>query len=276
MALPLSFQQQGFMTPKAKRRRLTVNSDGETNTGKTEFMMSAPSPGIIVTIDRGWEACYQSEEPPESRQPDWAILPIEPPMISAGTQNEFIKYWIDIRDTLYRAAANKDALTVCLDGDSDSWEIQRMATFGRAEQVPPLMYKTANAERRAFIAKLHDAGKNLVFSNKVKDGYEDTVNEKGQTVSVKSGQIERQGFKDTKYLWQVSIRHLRKDGQTIEITKGPRAGTVVRTPPSFGLEIIECKPKMSLNGQQLWDGDCNFQGLIKAIYPNSPLSEWGY
>jgi hypothetical protein len=45
--LPASFLKDGFVPPDKMRRtrRLMIGTDGPSNTGKTEFAISAPGPG---------------------------------------------------------------------------------------------------------------------------------------------------------------------------------------------------------------------------------------
>jgi hypothetical protein len=78
-------------------------------------------------------------------------------------------------------------------------------------------------------------------------------------VRVKTGKLERQGFADQDYLYQLQLRHLF-DGQ-----KG-----------RFGIRILRCKSDTTLQGMELWGDECNFESLVQAVYPNVPLADWGF
>jgi hypothetical protein len=39
---------------------------------------------------------------------------------------------------------------------------------------------------------------------------------------------------------------------------------------------MKCKANLRLVGAELWGNDCNFKGLVKLVYPQVSLQEWGY
>lgn len=260
-----------------KSRRLLIGTDGRTDTGKTEFILSAPGPGLIIALDRNFDAMLKNDNPPPTRRADFAFKPISVPLATSATQNEFLEYWKQFRTAFYGALANPDARTVGLDGDSDSWELQRLAEFGKLTQIPGIMYTGVNAARRSLIAKAWDSGKIVICTNKVKDDYIDKLKADGtpeldnssKVIRVKSGEVERQGFGDQDYLWQLQIRHLFAPSRTNQVT-----GKAV--PKQWGLRIMRCKANKDLEGVELWGQDCNFPGLVQCVYPSIQLSEWGY
>lgn len=261
MTLPASFLKDGFLPPdqvrKGKYRRLMIGTDGWPNTGKTEFILSAPGPGLILCLDRGFDAMLDNPRPPETRRNDFAFKVIQRPLPTQMEQKEYLQHWQAFYGEYRKALENADARTVGVDGDSDSWELQRLAEFGRITQVPALQYPNVNAARKAMIARAWDSGKIVIATNKIKDGYETKMNNAGKEVQIKTGKEERQGFSDWGYLWQLQIRHIRNGSH-------------------FGLRILMCKADTQLEGLELWDSDCCFQGLVGTIYPHIPLAEWGY
>src|SRR5678815_3858035 len=121
MPLPISFQQDGLVSPKkGKYRRIMIGTDGDSETGKTEFIASAPGPGIILCLDRGYEAMLDNANPPKTRNPDFAYVPVQVPLATSKTQADFVKYWQEFYSKWVKATENRDALTIGLDGDSDS------------------------------------------------------------------------------------------------------------------------------------------------------------
>jgi len=174
---------------------------------------------------------------------------------------------------------------VGIDGDSDSWELQRLAEFGKLTQIPPLFYGNVNAARRALYARCWDSGKIIIATNKVKADYEDKLDEEGnpvideksgKPVQVKSKNVKRQGFQDQDYLWQIQLRHLFKPAEEKEITGGPRAGQIIKTSPQWGIRILKAKANPMVEGEELWGDQCNFSGLVQLVYPQVPLELWGY
>lgn len=286
MALPKSFTAAGYVNADQvrKRRRLMIGTEGITNSGKTEFMLSAPGPGLVICLDRGFDPVLDNPQPPKWRRDDFGFKVVTVPKVGTATQPEFLAYWKTFYNEFKDGLNNLDALTLCLDGDSDSWELQQLAEFGKLTQIPQLMRVAVNAARRAMISRAWDSGKIVIASNKVRDKWIDKVDEdgnpelddKGKVKRVNSGEKERQGFSDQDYLWHVQIRHLYERKTEKVIPAGPRKGQKISTPPRWGLRILKCKANPRLEGDELWDDQCNFASLVKYIYPNVPLSEWGY
>jgi len=209
----------------------------------------------------------ENPNPPETRNADNFIFKIVPaPLATQMNKEDYQAYWKAFYSHYKAALTNDDIRTVVLDGDSDSWEVQRLAEFGRLTKVPPNLYDNVNAARRAMYARAYDSGKIFIATNRVRKVYIDkldskgnpVINDAGNVVRVWNGEYERQGFGDQDYLWQVHCRCYRdKDSG------------------EFGLEITKCKMNKELEGYTLTGGDCNFQGLVQTIFPNVPLKEWG-
>lgn len=283
MALPASFQTIGFTSsvharkrrnlPRLKRPGIMISTEGETNTGKTEFILSCPGPGLVLAVDRMYDGMLDNPNPPAARRDDFAFNEI---MLATDTMAEdFKKNWQTYRDALMAAIKNPDALTVGIDGDSDTWETQRLADFGKLTQVPSFKYAGVNAARRALIARCFDSGKIIVATNKVKDEYVTKKDSSGNPVLLdgkevreRSGNSVRQGFEDDNYLWHLQLRHLRKDAHYSKLLKRD-------IPLQFGIEILKSKSNPSLKGLQLWGDSCNFAGLVSVVYPDVELAEWG-
>lgn len=275
MSVPASFIRDGFLPPEQWKgfRRLMLGSDGLSDTGKTEFALSAPGPTMVLALDRGYEGMLDTASAPKTRITEYGMKVIRVPLASSANQKEFLLMWKEFYAEYIKALANLDCRTVVLDGDSDSWELQRLAEFGKLTQIPSIMYVGVNAARRVMIARAYDAGKNVIATNKCSKEYE-TVMEKNTAgvmveKSIPTGDLKRQGFADQDYGYQVQIRHMYKRPEWNERLKK-------ELPGRFGLKIMKCKPNMDLIGMELWGSDCNFAGLVQTIYPDLPLSTWGY
>lgn len=298
--LPLSFARDGFrdyveITKARKYRRLMIGTEGESESGKTEFMASAPGPGVVVCIDRGHEAMLENPNPPSTRRNDYAYVPLQIPVQQSalGDKAHWVEAWRSFRSIVYKALDNPDCKTVGIDTDSASWELQQLAEFGRTRSIMPLMTVDVKAARRAFITRCYDSGKNIIGSNMLKDEWVDVLDEdgnpkiddKGKKEQQTSGRRKRQGFPDQDYLWQIQLRHMSKPGELIRvggktITLRDKVieigGKMVKGPTEYGIKILKCKVRSDVVGEELWGEDCNFAGLVQLIYPDTPLSEWGY
>lgn len=273
MTLPPSFAKAGFIKPPTpKYRRLMVSLEGPTNSGKSEFAHSAPGPGIFVAQDRGLDAILDNPNPPPTRQPDFFHDVVPAPLAEGSTHDQYKAAWSDYRDNhVYKALKIPDCRTVILDGDSDSWETQRLAAFGKLTQIPSILYTGVNAARRLFISRLYDSGKIIISTNKVKKLYKPVYNADG-TPKLNDGKqvrewdgvsYERQGFEDHDYLWQVQLRMIQDKTRTDAQGK-------------WGALILKAKANPSMEGYVLWGEECNMQTMVQIVYPNVPLQEWGY
>lgn len=272
MAIPSSLLQKGFVPATklrdGKLRRLLIGCEGPADSGKTEFALSAPGMGACICLDRGIDPIFDNPNPPKTRNPNFGFRIISSPLATAGTQQEFMDAWKTYRTACYDSAFDPAVRVVVLDGDSDSWELQRLAAWGKVAQVPPHLYTEVNAARRAFYAKLWDSGKIIIATNKIKKLYVPVIDEAtgkpklgndGKQVREWDGKTwERQGFDDQEYLWQIQLSHYYTD-------KG-----------KFGIKITKCKANPSLVGMTLEGDECNFESLVSVCYPNVPLKEWGY
>src|SRR3990167_7453145 len=294
MPLPASFARDGF-SPEAnasKSRRkvrlrngkylkpLLIGTEGETDTGKTEFLLSCPNPGIIICLDRAFDPVLDNPNPPSARNVEGFYFSVVSVPLATTTKDkaEYADYFNQVKSKYYKALDNPDALTVVIDGDSDFWELHRLANFGKLTKVwPQTEYTDVYAQRRAMTARAYDSGKIVIGTNKVRDEYVTVTDSNGKPIMgddgkekrTKSGNKQRQGFPDQQYLWQIQLRHLFKPAGINPYTKKP-------TPNQWGLRILKCKANMEFVGTELWGEDCNFAGLVQVVYPNVDLEEWGF
>lgn len=137
-----------------KRRRIMMGTDGPPDTGKTEFILSIPGRGALIALDRGFEGALQNPRPPVSRNSNWYIKEISIPLnLQLSTANEYMEYWNKVKTECYSILNNPDLDNVGFDGDSDSYELQRLAAFGKLLQVPEHLYSGVNAARKLFYSR---------------------------------------------------------------------------------------------------------------------------
>lgn len=291
MNLPASFQKSGFVTPAQTRNKvplggnlflkpLLIGTEGMTDCGKTEWALSTPGIIQMLSIDRNFDGVFDNPRPPAGRNPNVGIKVFQPPMAGTAKVPDYQAYHSLIREGCYGALDNKESTVVFVDGDSDWWEVHILAHFGKTTQIyPQTRYAAPYAEKRAIITRMKDSGKIVICSNKVKDQYEtvlkaDGTPEKdlmGEDLRRKTGDKERQGFKDQDYLWDMQIRHMFQPAQIKTIGK-----RTVEVPMQWGIQILKCKHDMSMIGAELWGDQCNFRGLVQLVYPEVPLARWGF
>lgn len=281
MPIPNSFQANGWLSMNAPRKpRVMMGTEGESDSGKTEFILSAPGPGVLMAVDRNFEGVLNNAAPPNTRRDDWAVKIVTIPLATQESHEGYKAYWKSFySDFLKVLEKSNQVRSFGFDGDSDSWELQRLVEFGKLTQVPEHLYSGANAARRAMIARLHDSGKIVIATNKLKIKYVLDFNADG-TPKLDSnsqqkrkrdpnGEMESQGFRDQDYLWQIRIRHLFKPSRTVKV-----GGKDVKIEKQWGLRIIKCKPNKDLETEELWGSDCNFRSLVELIYPQIDPDSW--
>lgn len=263
--LPASFASDGFKTAPELfkgRRRVLISSAGLPNTGKTTFALTAPGPLLGVQLDDGLEGKTMSQVPIPSN----AAFKL----ISKGDKEKYLDLWNRFKqEGVYTALDNEDCRTVLIDGDSDSWEVQRMAEFGQLQSVPPFKYTAVNNARRQYLRRIARSNKIVIATSKIKPEYVDLLDANGNPVmggdgkpmQERSGRFEKQGFKDNGHTFQIGLVHLFR--------VNPEVGA------QWGIRIEDCKPNMDMVGYELWGDECNFAGLVEVVFPQIPLSEWG-
>lgn len=268
MPIPSSFERDGFVSPQQIRstRRLMIGSEGGPDSGKSHFALTAPGPILWLALDRGVDGVLDNPRSPVHFRDDVAIHVVDVPKATQTSQPQYLEYWKSFYNRFKTALDNPDVRTVILDGDSDSWELQRLAEFGRLSKVPSNMYDNVNAARRAMYARAWDSGKIVIATNRIRKTYvtkfdasgKPEINNSGNEVRVWNGEWERQGFSDQNFLWNVQIRNLYDEAQQI-----------------WGVRILKAKADLSLVGYELWGDECNFSTLVQTIYPHVTLKEWG-
>ncbi len=272
-----AYQTQDQILHKGKSYPMTIGLHGKPSEGKTELALSAPGLIVAVTVDRGHIGLMLNPNPPKTRNKDVLWKVIDPPMPSAAQQNEFNTYWAMIREESYKAGAMQESRTVLCDGDSDTWEIQRMGEFGKLSQVPPHLYVGVNAARRAYYAKMTDFGKFLIFTSKMMKEYVPMykadgtaeLDAQGKPKRQWSGNWERKGFDDLDYSLQLSINCFRVDAQY------DAEGNLISA-KDFGARLDICKADRSMEGIEFIGEDCNLPAILREVYPHIQLKEWGY
>lgn len=275
--IPQALRAKGFGDPETVRmggrkfRRLMIGTEGFSNTGKTEFMLSAPGPGAVISVDRGFDAIFDNPKPPTARREDFGFNVIQTPLASQSTDPRFYaEHWNKFYTAYKEALAIPEVRTIGIDCDSDTWELQRLAEWGTLQGIVSLRYAGVNASRRVLYARAWDSGKIVIAANKLSKDYKPVYNTDGSPKLDSAGKqvrewdgksYERQGFNDQDYLFSLQIRHLYREG------KGG---------PEWGLVILKCKADPSVQGMELWGDDCNFAGLVQTCYPHIPLEEWGF
>lgn len=291
--LPPSFKMLGAVTvdesrtrriiPGGKRPGIMIKSYGVTQSGKTEFALSAPDPGIILCVDKQADGVMDNSKPPETRRDNWGWVDYELPVDKQAA--DFKGAWASYRDKLYECVKNADAKTVIIDGDSDTWDLQLLCDHGKLTQIMPIARTGTNASRRALLSRLYFSGKIIICTNKVKDEYETVYgtdgkpqkDSTGNDLRVKTGGTEVAGYRDNNYLFHLVLEHFRVPAVELPERKVGKIMIPARSAPAtWGVRVIKCKANTELEGMEFKGDECNLPTVLQAAYPNVGLKDWGY
>lgn len=223
--------------------------------------------------------------PPSTRRDDFGMKVIKAPASSQfATAQEYVPYWMDGLKATLQAVDNPDALTVGIDGDNVSWDLQRLAEHGKLTGVfPQTKYTDVYAARRALYFRLWDSGKIIIATNMMRNEFRKVLDADGNVVmDAATGEPKKEptgekvaaGFPDQEYLWQIRIRHL------YEKPEPPKWNPILKRnlggkPGRWGLRITRAKANPALEGQELWGAMATFEGLVSTVYPHIDPAEWG-
>lgn len=256
-------------SPDRPFHRLMLSLEGMQGTGKSEFANSAPGPGAHIVLDRAIDSILDNPNPPPTRSPNFLYKVCKVPKPQSGTQATYLAYWKEFKSTLYAAIGADDCRTVVIDGDPDSWEMQRLAEWGRVSKVPPLLYDGVNAARRALYARCYDSGKIIIATSRVKQVWKDKFDPiTGLPVMKDDGsgpareavdEFYKEGFKDAGHVWTIRLLCMHN-----------------KEKQQFGVRVVECKVNKPMEGLEFWGDECNFATVVSYVYPQYTLAEWGY
>ena len=214
------------------RRGVVINIDGVEGSGKTSLALTLAKFGEIGYIDTD-QSIDRAQRPvmPRGRKFKARVIPIR---YRAGLQKQDVMdtclpAWKLAKTASIAAAADWAKGGIVADTGTELWEILRLGMFG--ELTPKgrtdRLYGPLNAEFRQWIRTIpRHHMKHLVIVNQVKDQYK----EKADGSSVKTGLLERVGFKELGYLADMTIRTSKVKGKyvaTLEMCKLAPNGPVL-------------------------------------------------
>jgi hypothetical protein len=242
-------------------RRLIVSSTGQPKTGKSAWALTATDPIIYFDIDLGTEGVVGKFQQAGKKVYLYHIrVPKQKP------QDFYLPMWKDLRTRVEKVYTLRKG-TVVFDTTSETYELCRLARFGKLTQVQPHNYTEVNNEWRDFLRLAYDSPMNTIFIHKVKPVWVNVTDANGRLKSSKTNEFELAGFGEMNYAVQVNIIHRRKDTEE---------GTV------FSIEIEDCRQTAGLAGMviegmplprgenRVGDPLCNFDMLLDLVHGPAP------
>jgi hypothetical protein len=235
------FSQPKFLTP----RRLVLAVIGPQKVGKTTLGLSAIACGPLAMLDydfglEGITADFRAQliktgfyhtafSPPTSMLLEQDI-----------TNEDYKKAWQRSKEAYYVALNDPRIKTILVDTASEWWEACRLSYFGKLTQVFPMnRYGEPNGDFRKLIRDaLERPDKNVILTHKVKDEY---ANDQ------RTGRKIFSGMNDVPGLAQMVVE-MWKRGK------------------DYGLTIVDCRHKRSLEGTELPAVAADFPMLLSLVH----------
>jgi len=240
-------------TPTSKLR-IIARTGGRTKVGKTSFGLSAPGP--IAYFDLNNRAEHVIDNFIKKKE----IHVFSYNKIITATKQEWADQWKMFNDDFLRAVEHPNIRSLVWDTENDSWEIRRLAEFGRESSIPTA-YNPLNKDMRNLFEHVNESDKNLVVISEMKKKYISKI------IVGKNGPKEISAW----------------DGESYEMSGWGNTGNKVQTnlvskfnqvENKFSLEVINCGINSDVTGNVYTGNTCTFPMLAMDVFPETDLEDW--
>lgn len=238
------------------RPRIIASIDALEGQGKTHFGLTAPAPIAYLGADPNAEGVIQKFAAEKTIYPSfYAYEAPESTKDVNGFAAVVRPVWAQWKKDYIAALRSKEIRSIVADTGTWTWETLRIARFGKLTQVPPIMYQQVNNEMTRLITMARNYDKNVLWLHKLGDHYIDKIID-GKKIGVKTGKLERKGYKDMGFDVQAVIR-LSRDPEDNE----------------FIANVLKSTLNDDLTGMELCGDACNFPVFASMVFGNSP-EDW--
>lgn len=259
--------------PKLRAPRTIWSVKGLPKTGKNRFAFTAPSDIVLHRFDTSSQGALEEMQFGTKGLRIYThdyTPPILPTGIVALTDQQLkdqYKPVLDNFDRNFRALAPR-ARTTIIDTESELWQIQRLAQYGKITQIVALQYANLNRAVTEWV-RLFEQGENnnLILLSQAREEWGNGTDDKGKAIRVKTGRLERMGSDAADFLVQAFF-----NAGYIEAQIGPQ-GQVLE-PAHFYLDLVRSDTNADLVGMRWWDKQITFQNVASALYPKVPAEAW--
>jgi len=243
MSLEQYFRQPEFV----RLRRLILSVEGPQKVGKSTLALTATALGGVGYLDYDFGlkdmAVSAKEVFPEIDLSKVWHLPLSAPtsMLKDADvpEAEYQKAWDKAIGAYYASLADPRIPTTVIDTGTEFWEACCLAHFSKLAKVfPPSKYTAPNGDMRKILRDATESTKNLILIHRYKDEY---INDN------KTGNQVFAGFKEIPGLVQMVVKMWKSKGQ-------------------YGLTIVDCRQKRSLEGVELPPSVATFSHLLGLVH----------
>jgi hypothetical protein len=245
----------GFLLATSEiQNRLILNIQGEEKTGKNHMAFSYTGLGDIYvhSFDQGLEGVVQKFQKSKHIYVAEYELEIQPgeasdKEVGKSANKLWGQYRANYLDSL--ASTRKEGLVV-VDTGSESWELLRLASFGKLTQVMPHHYSKPNAEFREHVRHGYDAS-SVIWIHKMKDEWENYTDSQGREKGRRTGRKKYVGMNDIPFLVQCNVQTQREDLEG--------GGS------EFTCTVLDCRINPELNGMVMPNDFDNLLAMATSI-----------
>ena len=233
------------MSSVAPRKRLVMSLMGHQKTGKTHFSLEhTPRPVFYANIDLGTEGVTSKIDVADVQE---VVVRYE----KGKKQEEYKRLWSEVED-LYNEALAHNSGTLVIDSESQRWELQMLAEFGRTEQIMPRDRGNLNSDKRAFINACLASDMNIIFCSRVREVWLNNA---------PTGSYERRGYNGLDYDCQVvSWGQKRHNPALLDAAGNVVGGT------EFGIQVMDSRLNPSMEGKTYWGPMCRFDLIMELSW----------
>lgn len=231
-----------------------INVEGDEKTGKNHFAFTAPGPIVCISGDRKLDFLVAKFKPKKIAVARFHYD------IRLGMKDEDVKglvrpIWKEIEELFWDALHSSKVKTVVIDNGTWLWQTKRLASFGRTEKVPPVLYNIANAQfERMLLAGEEQPNKHVIWIHRLGEEWVWKKNDEGKDVSMPTGKRKREGFKHVGFDVQANLRCVVQDGV-------------------FKLRVVDNAFDPSCNGQFFKGKQLNYPFVMATLTGTDP-GEW--
>jgi hypothetical protein len=241
----------GFVQASAPTaHRLIVNAEGEEKSGKNHFAFTAPGPIFEHSFDIGNEGVVQKFQSKKKIMIAEYELEVQPGEAEAREVADAAnKVWDQFMANYRDGLASCGNGTTLIDTGTETWELLRLARFGKLTQVMPHHYGPVNKEMQEMIREGFSHNCNVIFLHKRKDEWENYIGSDGKEKGKKTGRKTRVGFSDMPFLVQVNAVCER-----VDLDGGGS---------DFQITVEDCRQNPTVNGVTMPN---DFEILLQMVF----------
>lgn len=226
-------------------QRMVASFTGHPKTGKTHVSLATtPAPVFYANIDMGTEGVSHKMAHREGE-----IMEVIVRYKKGWPQAEYKKLWAKL-EALYDEALSGNKGTLVIDSETENFELQMLAEFGKTTEILPRTRGHLNTEKRAFINACLESEMNVLFMSRAREVWlNDTP----------TGGYVRKGYNALDYDLQV-VGWTRKQYNPAlhgyDAQNRPLGGT------EYGVQIVDSRLKSEMEGQTYWGASARFDMLL--------------